>query len=169
MKKECALYKLEEAKELIVEAQYIINEIVSQCNILGVTNNDFLKVVTDIIKLLSVLDFNGGANLDIPIEGVYKLLYYDYKKVCKEKKELQQDVLVLMQEKEWDTETASLNLKLIRSERNVEQLTKRIETYKRKIKDYKKISRDLKDILKRNNILIDLSSLSDDEDDIPDD
>ena len=148
MNKEEAINKLEEARDLVVEAQYIIEEIISHVNILGVKNMEILEPVTDIIKILSQLVVKGGNNINVPVEGMYKLLYYDYKKVCEEKKQLQKDVVALMSNQGWDMETASLNLKLMRSEREIESLKNKIKLKKEKIEDLKLQRGNLKRKLK---------------------
>ena len=69
---------------------------------------------------------------------MYKLLYRDYKKVCEDKKQLQQDIVKLMKEKEWDTETASLNLKLMRAERKIALLNETLDIKKESISNLKR-------------------------------
>ena len=148
MKKEEAIYKLEEAKDLIVEAHYMIEEILADVNILGIKSMEILEPVTEIIKELSQLTLKGRNNVNIPVEGMYKLLYYDYKKVCEEKKQLQKDVIALMSKQGWDTETASLNLKLMRCEREIESLKNNLTLKKEKIEDLKLQKTNLKRKLK---------------------
>ena len=148
MKKEEAINKLEEARDLVVEAQYIIEETISHVNILGVKNLEILEPITDIIKILSQLAIKGGNNINVPVEGMYKLLYYNYKKVCEEKKQLQKDVVALMSNKGWDMETASLNLKLMRSEREIESLKNKLNLKKEKIESLKLQRGNLKRKLK---------------------
>ena len=55
MDKKEAINKLEDARDLIVEAQYMIEEILPQVNILGTKKMEILEPVTDIIKMLSQL------------------------------------------------------------------------------------------------------------------
>ena len=86
MTKEDAIDKLEEALDLVVEAQYIIEGILPHINILGTKNQKMLEPVTDIIKILSQISQKVNVNPNIPIEGMYKLLYSDYKRVCQEKR-----------------------------------------------------------------------------------
>ena len=76
------------------------------------------------------------------------MLYHDYKKVCQEKKDLQKDVVALMSDKQWDLETASLNLKLRRAEREIEDLHKKLESKKEKISYLKAQKTDLRHKLK---------------------
>ena len=87
MKQE-AIDKLEEARNLVVEARYIIEELIPNYNILDLKDLDILKEVTDIIKILSEIKSKTKVNPEVPFEGMYKMLYCDYKKVCEEKKEL---------------------------------------------------------------------------------
>lgn len=133
MDKKEAINKLEDARDLIVEAQYMIEEILPQFNILGTKKMEILEPVTDIIKMLSQLAEKTKINSDIPIEGMYKLLYHDYKKACQEKKDLQKDVVALMSDKGWDKDTATLNLKLMRAEREIETLSNKLESKKNRI------------------------------------
>ena len=108
-----ALHILQQAQDKINEAKDIIERLIPQYNILGLKRTEFLEGVTDLIKTLSEIHSKGGSNPDIPIEGVYKLLYHDYKKVCEEKKELKKDIISLMEEKGMDKDTAALQLRLI--------------------------------------------------------
>jgi hypothetical protein len=148
MDKEEAIIKLEEARDLIVEAQYMIEEILPHVNILGVKNMEILEPVTDIIKILSQLTIKGGVNIEVPVEGMYKVLYCDYKKVCEEKKKLQKDVLALMNGQGWDKETASLNLKLLRCEREINSLKVNLAQKEERIEDLKLQKSHLKRQLK---------------------
>lgn len=148
MDKKEAITKLEDARDLILEAQYTIEGILPHVNILGVKKMEILEPVTDILKILSQLSMKGNINTDIPIEGMYKMLYHDYKKVCQEKKDLQKDVVALMSDKQWDLETASLNLKLMRAEREIEDLHKKLESKKEKISYLKAQKTDLRHKLK---------------------
>ncbi len=148
MDKKEAITKLEDARDLILEAQYMIEGILPHVNILGVKKMEILEPVTDILKILSQLSMNGNINTDIPIEGMYKMLYHDYKKLCQEKKDLQNDVVTLMSDKQWDMETASLNLKLMRAEREIENLHKKLESKKEKISYLKAQKTDLRHKLK---------------------
>ena len=148
MTKEDAIDKLEEALDLVVEAQYIIEGILPHINILGTKNQKMLEPVTDIIKILSQISQKVNVNPNIPIEGMYKLLYYDYKKVCQEKKDLQMDVVKLMKDKEWDSDTAMLNMKLMRAEREIESLTNSLAAKKTKIHELKAHIKNLKSKLK---------------------
>ena len=148
MDKKEAIRRLEDARDLIVEAQYMIEEILPHVNILGVKKMDILEPVTDILKILSQLSLKGNINTNIPVEGMYKMLYHDYKKVCQEKKDLQKDVIALMSDKEWDKDTASLNLKLMRAERIIEDLSKSIDSQKEKISYLKSQKSALKHKLK---------------------
>ena len=148
MNTEDAIDKLEEALDLIVEAQYTIEEILPQINILGTKNQKLLEPVTDIIKILSQLSQKFKVNAEIPIEGMYKLLYSDYKKVCQEKKDLQRDVVKLMKEKKWDNDTAMLNMKLMRAEREIEKLTNSLAVKEERIHDLKSQKKTLKSKLK---------------------
>ena len=146
--KEDALDKLNDAYNLLVEAKYVIEGIISDYDILTVKNSEIVEPVADIIKLLSTISMKSNLKIDISIEGMYKVLYADYQKALKEKKELQKDVLVLMKEKEWDTDTASLNLKLMRAERQIEKQNANITDKKIKIEDLKSEIRSLKRRLK---------------------
>ena len=148
MTKEDAIDKLEEALDLIVEAQYIIEGILPHINILGTKNLKMLEPVTDIIKILSQISQKFNLNPNIPIEGMYKLLYSDYKRVCQEKKDLQRDVVKLMKDKEWDSDTAMLNMKLMRAEREIDSLTNSMATKEKKIHDLKAQKKYLKSKLK---------------------
>jgi hypothetical protein len=148
MDKREAIRRLEDAKDLIIEAQYMIEGILPHVNILGVKKMEILEPVTDILKILSQLSMKGNINTDIPIEGMYKMLYHDYKKVCQEKKDLQKDVVALMSDKQWDLETASLNLKLMRAEREIEDLHKILESKKERISYLKAQKTDLRHKLK---------------------
>ena len=140
--------KLEEARDLVVEASYIIEELIPKYNILGLKNMNVLKEVTDLIKTLSEIQAKTKVNPEIPIEGTYKMLYYDYKKACEEKKELQKDILVLMSERELDKESAMLNLKLIRAEREIERLKKKVNSKEQEIDSLERKNRELKKKLK---------------------
>lgn len=146
MKKEKVIYKLEEARDLVTEARYIIEEIIPDYNILGIKNKEVLEQVTDIIKILSQLNLK--ASIEIPVEGMYKLLYHDYQKVCNEKKELQKDVVALMSDREFDKDTATLNLKLLRAEREIEGLKNCLVSQKDMVAKLKSEKRDLKRKLK---------------------
>lgn len=97
--KEDALDKLNDAYDLLVEAKYVIEGIISDYDILTVKNSEIVEPVADIIKLLSTISMKSNLKIDISIEGMYKVLYADYQKALKEKKELQKDVLVLMKKK----------------------------------------------------------------------
>jgi SMC interacting uncharacterized protein involved in chromosome segregation len=148
MDKREAISRLEDARDLITEAQYMIEGILPHVNILGVKKMEILEPVTDILKILSQLTLKGNINTDIPVEGMYKMLYHDYKKVCQEKKDLQDDVVALMSDKQWDTDTASLNLKLMRAERKIEDLSKSLESKKEKISYLKAQKTELRHKLK---------------------
>ena len=148
MTKEDAIDKLEEALYLVVEAQYIIEGILPHINILGTKNLKMLEPVTDIIKILSQISQKFNLNPNIPIEGMYKLLYSDYKRVCQEKKDLQRDLVKLMKDKEWDSDTAMLNMKLMRAERKIDSLTNSMATKEKKIHDLKAQNKYLKSKLK---------------------
>jgi len=146
MEKEKVIYKLEEARDLVTEAKYIIEGIIPDYNILGIKNKEVLEQVTDIIKILSQLNLK--ASIEIPVEGMYKLLYHDYQKVCNEKKELQKDVVALMSDREFDKDTATLNLKLLRAEREIESLKNSLVSQKDMVAKLKSEKRDLKRKLK---------------------
>lgn len=45
MEKEKVIYKLEEARDLVTEARYIIEEIIPDYNILGIKNKEVLEQV----------------------------------------------------------------------------------------------------------------------------
>jgi chromosome segregation ATPase len=79
---------------------------------------------------------------------MYKVLYCDYKKVCEEKKKLQKDVLALMNGQGWDKETASLNLKLLRCEREINSLKVNLAQKEERIEDLKLQKSHLKRQLK---------------------
>ena len=143
MKQE-VLDKLEEAKDLMVEARYIIDELIPQYNILDLKDMDILKEVTDLIKILSEIKSKTKVNPEVPFEGMYKMLYCDYKKACEEKKELRKDILALMAKKEMDKDSAMLNLQLIRAQREIEKLNKRLASKKQEIERLERKIRELK-------------------------
>ena len=149
MKQE-VLDKLEEARDLVVEARYIIDELIPQYNILDLKDLDILKEVTDLIKILSEIKSKTKVNPEVPFEGMYKMLYCDYKKACEEKKELRKDIRVLMAKKEMDKDSAMLNLQLIRAEREREKLNKKLESRKQEIERIESKNRELKRKLKAN-------------------
>ena len=149
--KEEALDKLDDAYNLLVEAKYIIEDVISDFDILSVKNPEIVEPVADIIKLLSTISKKTNKKIDISVEGMYKVLYADYQKTLKEKKDLQKDVLALMKEKEWDSDTASLNLKLMRAERQIENQNASMRDKKLKIEDLKSEIRSLKRRLKELN------------------
>ena len=143
MKQE-VLNKLEEAKDLMVEARYIIDELIPQYNILDLKDLDILKEVTALIKILSEIKSKTKVNPEVPFEGMYKMLYCDYKKACEEKKELRKDILALMAKKEMDKDSAMLNLKLIRAEREIESLKRKLESRKQEIERLERKIKELK-------------------------
>ena len=147
MKQE-VLDKFEEARNLVTEAKYIIEDLTSKYNILDTKNMDVLKEVTYLIKILSEIKRKTKVNQDVPIDAMYKLLYYDYKKACEQKKELQKDLLALMAEKELDKDSAMLNLKLIHAEREIEKLQKRVTSKEQEIERLERRIRELKRKLK---------------------
>ncbi len=147
--KEEALDKLDDAYNLLVEAKYIIEDVISSdFDILSVKKTEIVELVANIIKLLSTISKKTNKKIDISVEGMYKVLYADYQKTLKEKEDLQKDVLALMKEKEWDSDTASLNLKLMRAERQIENQNASIRNKKLKIEDLKSEIRSLKRRLK---------------------
>lgn len=147
MKQE-VLDKLEEARNPVTEAKNIIEDLASKYNILDTRNMDVLKEVTDLIKILSEIKRKTKVNPDVPIDGIYKMLYYDYKKALEQKKELQKDLLALMAEKELDKDSALLNLKLIHAEREIERLQKRVTSKEQEIERQEWKNRELKRKLK---------------------
>jgi hypothetical protein len=126
--------KLEEATNLIVEAKYIIEEVINNPqypNILGTKNREYLETTTELISMLSKIEDKKIA--DLPIEAVYKFLYLSYKKTQEENSKLKQDLKQLLVRKDLDEEKQVLILKLMRSERENEDLKKQFETVSRKL------------------------------------
>lgn len=136
--------KLEEAQNLITEAKYIIEDLASKYNILDMNNLTVLKEVVNLIKILSEIKKKTKVNPDIPIDGIYKMLYYDYKKALGQKKELQRDLLDILAKKELDKDSAMLNLKLLHAEREIEKLQKRVASKEHEIERLEWKNRELK-------------------------
>ncbi len=133
-------YKLEEAKDLILEAKYIIEELVEHSKILSGTDLEYLEATSELILLLSKV--KGIGVEDLPVESVYKLLYKDYKQAKEEIKALKKDVENLMKVKEIEPNNKALTLKLLRAERQVESLSNKLETSKERAKRQRRKLRD---------------------------
>ena len=126
--------KLEEATNLIVEAKYIIEEIINNprySNILGIKNRDYLEATTELISILSKI--KGTKLEDLPIEAVYKFLYLNYKKTQEENIKLKQDLKQLLVRNNLDEEKQTLILKLMKSERENKYYKEQFETVSRKL------------------------------------
>lgn len=146
MDKEKALQRLDDAKDLIVEAKYIIEEVLEHNNILKLKDLEYLSAITEIIGILSKIESNELR--DLPVEAVYKYLYLDYKKAQEEVKKLRQDIVDMMSEREIDNDNQVLALKLLRAEREIQILQNKNasqrEKARRKLSKYSYQIKDLK-------------------------
>ena len=133
MDKQEVLNKLEEANDLIVEAKYIIEEIIPQYDLFALKNDKFFESTIKLIRLLSEIHFKSGVNCELPVEAVYKNLYYDYKKVCEEKKQLQKDLSQIMQDNNLDNDLTAMNIKLIHANQKIEKQKKLLDAKREKI------------------------------------
>ena len=144
MTKQEALNVLEEANDLIVEAKYMIEDLIPKYNILKLKDDKILEATVRLIRILSEVQFIAGLNMELPVEAVYKNLYYDYKKVCSEKKKLARDLKQLMQDQGICADIATLNLRLIHAEREIERLNKKITSKDKEIGSLRQKIRTLK-------------------------
>ena len=136
------LYRLEEAKDLIIEAKYIIEDVAENTNILGLTKMEYLEATIELIAILAKIPSNDLK--DLPVEAVYKFLWRDYKKSQEEICELRKDIKQLMKTKGIEDDKQALVLKLQRTERVIESLTQKIEIKNEKIKHLRGKCSDLK-------------------------
>lgn len=146
-----ALEILEEANNLITEAKYLIEELIPKYDILTFKNDEIFETTVEMIKLLGTIKFKGGINRDLPIEAVYKILYRDYKNVCKENKQLKKDLVEFMQKNEFEKETATLQINLLHKEREIESLTKKVQSRDKEIERLEQKIAELKRKMKKDS------------------
>ncbi len=143
-------YRLEEARDLIVEAKYIIEDVMSKYNILGLKKGVYLDAVTELIGLLSKI--NDSKLSDLPIEALYKLLYRDYKNAKAEVTNLKKDLVDILERKDINEDRQVLIVKLMRAEREVESINRKLEARKEKsARMHKKYSDRIKELQMRLN------------------
>lgn len=83
--------KFEDIKNLVTEALYIFRELKKENeSVLKVKKMEYLEPVRNLILMLSEL--RGRGLKDMPIETVYKLLYYDYRKLQEENVRLKEEL-----------------------------------------------------------------------------
>lgn len=83
--------KFEDIKNLVTEALYIFRELKEENeSVLKVKKMEYLEPVRNLILMLSEL--RGRGLKDMPIETVYKLLYYDYRKLQEENVRLKEEL-----------------------------------------------------------------------------
>lgn len=83
--------KIDEIQDLVTEAMYIFRELKTKDeSVLKVKKMEYLEPVRNLILMLSEL--RGKGLKDMPIETVYKLLYYDYKKLQEENVRLKEEL-----------------------------------------------------------------------------
>ncbi len=128
-------HKLEEVRDLLTEAKYLIEEVDEKSNVFQSMKTEYLEPVTEIIAILSKI--KDGWLKELPIETVYKFLYLDYKKGQNEIKELRKDIEALMQKNNIDEDKQVLILKLQRAEREIETLMRKNESRKEKLRRLK--------------------------------
>lgn len=146
--------KIEEVTNLIVEAKYIVEEIINNPQypkLLGTKRLEYLEVTTELIGMLAKIEDKKIE--DLPIEAVYKFLYFSYKQVQDENKKLKQDLRELFVSKDLDEEKQNLIMRVTRAEREVEALKIQLENKSRKLEErtvkYRNIIRELKSQLEK--------------------
>lgn len=83
--------KFEDIKNLVTEALYVFRELKEENeSVLKVKKMEYLEPVRNLILMLSEL--RGRGLKDMPIETVYKLLYYDYRKLQEENVRLKEEL-----------------------------------------------------------------------------
>ena len=83
--------KFEDIQNLVTEALYIFRELKEENeSVLKVKKMEYLESVRNLILMLSEL--RGRGLKDMPIETVYKLLYYDYRKLQEENVRLKEEL-----------------------------------------------------------------------------
>ena len=83
--------KFEDIQNLVTEALYIFRELKKENeSVLKVKKMEYLEPVRNLILMLSEL--RGRGLKDMPIETVYKLLYYDYRKLQEENVRLKEEL-----------------------------------------------------------------------------
>lgn len=83
--------KFEDIKNLVTEALYVFRELKEENeSVLKVKKMEYLEPVHNLILMLSEL--RGRGLKDMPIETVYKLLYYDYRKLQEENVRLKEEL-----------------------------------------------------------------------------
>lgn len=83
--------KFEDIQNLVTEALYIFRELKEENeSVLKVKKMEYLEPVRNLILMLSEL--RGRGLKDMPIETVYKLLYYDYRKLQEENVRLKEEL-----------------------------------------------------------------------------